>query len=123
MTEENGTSRLTGQEDALPSARAKSKLGRFGAVLALLGSILFWGSLLIGFFILAAGGGLDIMDPPHKEVMFFIFAGLFLVSVGGILGAIDLLREENLISSIFALILGIIPLALSIAVPLIATFG
>ncbi|HSL28745.1 MAG TPA: hypothetical protein VK900_06045 [Anaerolineales bacterium] len=55
--------------------------------------------------------------------MFFIFAGLFLVSVGGILGAIDLVREENVVAGAFALILGITPLALSIAVALIATFG
>ena len=32
---------LTGQEDALPSTRAKSKLGIVGIVLALLGSVLY----------------------------------------------------------------------------------
>lgn len=63
------------------------------------------------------------MYPPTGELMFFIFAGLFLVSVGGILGAIDLVREENVVAGAFALILGITPLALSIAVALIATFG
>lgn len=114
---------LIGHEDEVLSARAKSKLGIVGVVLALLGSVLYWGSLLLGFFILAAGGGLDILHPPTEELMFFIFAGLFLVVVGGILGAIDLVREENIIASIFALILGIIPVALSIAVLLIAAFG
>jgi hypothetical protein len=84
-------------DDEPLSAHPKSKLSIISFVLGLLGSIIYWSSLLIGFYLMMAGGGLDIMNFPSQELTFVMYGSLICSAVGGIFGAVGLLRDENLV--------------------------
>jgi len=101
------------------SDHPKSKLSIIGFFLGTLGSIIYWSSLLIGIYLMMAGGGLDILGFPSEILTFFTYGSLFCSVVGGVLGAIGLLREENIVINIISFTLGALTLCASAALTLL----
>jgi hypothetical protein len=101
------------------SANPKSKHSKIGLVLGILGFIIYWSSLLIGFFLLVAGGGLDIINFPSEGFIFIMYSGLIFSFVGGILGAVGLAREENLVINTISFTLGALTVCTYVALTLL----
>jgi len=103
-------------KDKIVSAPAKSKFGIIGLILGVLGFFTSCSSLLLTYFIMGISGGLDIIDPPYKELIFFAYCGFFFGITGGILGGVSLRRGDNKLASSISFIVGSLTLFICSAV-------
>jgi len=113
-TQNNSIQNEPGKDNSVP-APIDSRIGKIGAAVGILGSIVYFGSLAIifamSFAMTKAGTGrLGLSSPAVIILTVISYVGLFLNIVGGILGIVSLTRKENKTFGIISIIICVLML-------------